>query len=412
MEKERHSKLQFRIDLVLTVLFLLTIFYFLYATIVYENGLWGHTFYFDYVSQFLEDPTDYSAWDLIEASKNSLDNFISENIHGTKTLGRVNSAFQFALGKKMVNTGGTQMIRLNSGHLFDMQDKMSIESAERDILDMRAIVPEGTPFVYVYEHSTLYDEAAQMPSGYEFLNYSIRSADELVQRLRADGVEVIDSRDIFAESGATLEEFLLYTDRHWSTRAAMIVAQRVAEYVQEATGVAFATERLDLEQFDTQVYPKLFLGQYGQRLGPGLVDPDDITVYTPKYDTNIHRYTVYRSEITDVEGPFETVNIRWDTLYPDEGVTWNTRAYHDYGLTENYEIYSNEAGADCTILLLKDSFSAPVGRFLSLVANEVYAVDLRDRTISLQEWIDKSNPDIVVLAYSLQMLRAEEYAFE
>lgn len=412
METGKHTRLQFRIDLVLTVLFLATIFFFPFATAVWGHGLWGHTFYFDYVSEYLEDPEDYTAWELVEASKNSLDNFIASNIFGTSGLNRVNSAFQYSLGKRMVSTGGTQMIRLNTGHLYDMQSYIPMDAAKSDILNIRSIVPEDVPFLFVYEHPTLYDMDAQMPEGYGFLDFSAQMADEVVNSARESGIEVIDSRDVYRNSGLTLGEFQMRTDQHWTTRAALTMARTIAEYAREATGKEIPAELLDESQFDTREYPGLFLGKYGQRVGTRLIDPDDIIVYTPKYDTHIQRSTLYGNRSTNVEGTFERVNIRKDVLEPDAGKTWNVRAYCDYGLIEDYDICTNENGADCTILLLKDSYSAPIGRFLSLVAENVYSVDLRYRTVSLKEWIEKCDPDIVVVSYSMQMLLNKQYDFE
>ena len=413
MEKGKQSKLQFRIDIVLTVLFLITIFYILFGTIVFEQGLFGHAFYIHYVGEYLEDRFNYTPWEWLEASIHSLDNFISQNLHGTSVLGQVNSTFQYALGKKLVSTGGAQMIRLNSGHLYDLTDEMSMAEGRDDILRLKSVVPEGTPFVFVYEHPTLYDEEAQMPEGYEFMDFTEQEADEIVTMLRDSGVDVIDSRDVMKASGAALEDFLMYTDQHWASRASLTVAQAIAERAEELTGVDMPSELLDIEQFDTEVYPKLFLGKYGQRVGTLVIDPDDITVFNPKYETNIHRVTSHRGNVTEAEGPFETVNLNRSALVPDEGKSWNIRAYTDYGLTEDYEIFTNPAGGDCSILLVKDSFSASVGRFLSLVANEVYSVELRSYYAgTLSEWIEKYDPDIVVVAYSLQMLRNESYVFE
>ena len=412
MQTERQGKLQFRIDLVLTVLFLLTIFGFLLGTIIFEHGLWGHTFYFRYVSQYLENAEDYTAWDLVEASKNSLDNFIAENLYGTKSLQKVNSAFQYVLGKKLVSTGGTQMILLNSGHFYDMQAEMSLDGPVQDILSIRDALPEGTPFLFVYEHSTLYDPAAQMPEEYGFMDFSEQNADILMARLRENGVNVIDSREVYRASGLSLDEFTLRTDKHWTALAALTTTREIAGRVQELTGRDIPVERLKTEQFNAEVYPGLFLGTYGQRLGARLAAPDDITVYTPKYETNIHRTTLYNGKISETEGTFEKVNIRSDVLQPLAGKTWNIRAYCAYGLVEDYDIMTNEAGGDCTILLLKDSFSAPIGRFLSLAADEVYSVDMRNRNGSLKTWIERSNPDIVIVSYSMQMLRSEGYAME
>ena len=412
METQKRDKLQFRIDLVLTVFFLVTIFGLLIGTILFEHGLFGHAFYMQYVGQLLEDPEDFTPWEWVEASIKSLDSFIASNITGTETLSKLNSTVQYALGKRLVNTGGTQMIRLNTGHLYDLQSEMSMKDSANDIVAMRDAVPEGTPFLFVYAHPTLYDEEAQMPEGYGFLDYNNRQADEILGMLRGADVDVIDSREVWRESGLPLEDFVLYTDQHWTTRAAMTIAQSIATRAEEATGVAVPSERLDIDQFDTEVYPKLFMGTYGQRVGTLIIDPDDITTYAPRYDTKIRRYTLQRGVETDVEGTFDEVNLRRDLLVPIPGKTWNMGAYMDYGLTEDYEIFTNEDGADLTILLARDSFGGAVGRFLSLVAKKVYSVDLRSYySGTLADWLEY-DPDIVVVAYSMQMLRNESYVFE
>lgn len=412
-ETKKRGKRQFRIDLVLTVLFLAAIFYILFATIAFKSGLFGHMFYMKYVGAYLKDRDDYSLLDLLEASIASTEDYISKSLYGTDVLGEVNSSFQFALGKKLVNTGDTQMIRLNTGHLYDLQSKMSMEQGRDDVMSMRAIVPEETPFLFVYEHPTLYDVDLQMPEGYGFMDHGIEEADEIVRLLRDEGIEVMDSRDVLPASGVPMEDYLMYTDQHWSTRAALIMAQTIAGRIQELTGVDLHTERLDIDQFETTVYPKLFLGKYGQRVGTAMIDPDDIITYAPKYDTYIHFRSRALGRTWEKEGPFEVACIRSEVLQPRYGRTWDTRAYLDYGLTETYDIMTNDDGADCSILLLKDSYSAPIGRFLSLLANRVYAVDMRQNDSgTLQEWIDECDPDIVIVAYSLQMLRNEAYEFE
>ena len=102
---------------------------------------------------------------------------------------------------------------------------------------------------------------------------------------------------------------------------------------------------------------------------------------------------------------------RFERLEPDPGRTCNTLAYTYYGQVEYYDILTNEAAPDFTILLLKDSYSAPIGTFMSLLARHVLCVDLRRDVQSLDWWLDTYHPDAVVMAYSLQMLRDDEYEF-
>ncbi len=408
---EKPSKLQFRIDLVLTVLFLVVIFFMGAMTVITDfSHMHRTTMARSRLAEYLPDPENYSQWDFLAARIRSVDDYLAENIYMAEKLGHLNSTVQYAMGKRLVNTGSTQMLKLNSGHLYDIQSYVSMEPAVGNIMEMRSLVPEGVHFLYVYEHPTIYSPT-QMPEGYDVLDYSDELADEIVERISQTDINMLDSREILSASGLELSEFLMYTDQHWATRASLVMAQSIAEELSEQTGIDMHPERLDIDNFETKTYPKLFLGKYGQRVGTFNIDPDDITIFWPKEETNIHRYTNYLGDITDIEGDFKDSVIRWKYLEPDEGKTYNIKAYFDYGLTENYDIYHNEDGADCTILLLKDSYSASIGSFLSLVANEIYAVDMRRSDLSLEEWIAKANPDVVVVSYSLQMLRQDEYEF-
>lgn len=408
---EKPSKLQLRIDIVLMAIFLIVIFFMGIMTLFTDmHGIYVAATKRDTLLSYLSDPEDYSAWDYFAARIRSVDDYLAENVYGADELGYLNSSFQYALGKRMINTGATQMVTLNSGHLFDLQNYVPMEGAIQNIVDMRDAAGD-LPFLFVYEHPTIYS-ADQMPEGYDVLDFSEEIAAEIVERMGQTDIPMLDSRDVLTATGLPLSDYLMYTDQHWATRASIIMAQRIAQELSDMTGVDLNAEKLDISQFNTETFPKLFLGKYGQRIGTRNIDPDDITIYWPKYDTDIRRYTNYLGDITEIEGSFYDSVIRWKYLEPDAGKTWNIKAYFDYGLTENHDIYRNPDGAPCTILLLKDSYSASIGSFLSLVADEVVAVDLRRSDLTLQEWIEKCNPDAVVVAYSMQMLRDDAYEFQ
>lgn len=407
------KKLQYRIDLVLTALFLATIFFFGIMTPIMDfDGIYGAGSKMSYLKSYLSDTENYSAWEMFCARIRSVDNYLNSNIYLSEQMGYLNSSFQYKLGKRMIATGSTKMITLNSGHLYDLQNYVPMDAAAEEIVALKNQYAADIPFIFVYEHPTIY-EAEQMPEGYGEMDYSDEIADEITSLLREGGVEVLDSREILPASGLAIEDYLMYTDQHWSTRAGMILAQALAEKIGEMTGEALQAELLDYDQFETETYPKLFLGKYGQRIGTANVDPDDITVYYPKYETNITRETLYNNERTETSGSFKEVAIRWNRLVPDEGKTWNKQAYMDYGLTESYDVYTNPDAPDCTILLLKDSYSTSIAAFLSLAANEVIALDMRHSDVgSLDDWFAKYEPDVMVVSYSMQMLRDDAYEFQ
>ena len=337
---------------------------------------------------------------------------IADDMWLKRELGYVNSAFQYALGKRMINTGSQNMVKLNTGHLYDLNPYKDLSKNVADIIEQRETVMKDYPFLFVYEHPTLYSDD-MMPAGYDALDASARMADEAVAGLRAGGVEVLDSRDVLPDCGIPLDELLMVTDQHWSTLAAITMGQAVAGELNAMTGAKLDPSLLDLDRLDTEKHERLFIGKYGQRLGPKLVTPDDITEYWPKAsDAQIHRVTRHVTRVVDVSGGFRDAVTRFEVLETPAGQSWNETAYMLYGLTESYSIFTNDSAPDYTILLLKDSYGAPIGTFLSLLAHNVVCVDLRQDVDPLETWLEKYHPDAVVMAYSLQMLRDDNYAFE
>lgn len=411
-EHKQAPRLQQRIDLVLTALFLVTIFVFGTMTVASDvEGL--HTAFGSRtrLRNYLDNPFNYSAWDFFAARIKSVDAYLASNAWHATELGYMNYSLQYALGKRLLSTGGQQMLKLNTGHLYDLQAYVSMDTAANDIKTIRELCGD-IPYIYAYEHPTLYDEALQMPSEYACLDHSAEMADEIMAALASENIDAIDSRAVLTTSGIPMNEYLMITDQHWTTRAAIEMTRVIADRVSAATGVQLDTSRIAMDQLESRTYEKLFLGKYGQRIGVINVDPDDITIFWPKYDTNIHRFTQKNKESFDLNGPFYDSVIRHQYLEPDEGKTWNISAYTDYGLTENYDIYDNPDGADITVLLLKDSYSAPIGSFLSLMAKHVVAYDLRKGTDTLAQLLETYKPDCVVQAYSLQMLKQDLYEFQ
>ena len=356
-------------------------------------------------------PKGAGALDRLSARINGFTSEIADAMWLKTELGYANSAFQYALGKRMINTGSQNMVRLNTGHLYDLNPYKDLTGNAADIIELRNTALKDYPFLFVYEHPTLYSDD-MMPAGYDALDASARMADEATSALRAGGVEVLDSRDILPRSGHDLNDLLLVTDQHWSTLAAITMARSVAEKVNEMTGSSLDPALLDPDQLNTLRHEALFIGKYGQRLGPGQVTPDDITEYWPRTDTHIHRLTRHVKRVVEQDGPFREAVTRFEVLETPEGQSWNETAYMLYGLTEAYSIFTNEAAPDTTILLLKDSYGAPIGTFLSLLARNVVCVDLRQDVDPLETWLSEYQPDAVVMAYSLQMLRDDNYAFE
>lgn len=388
------TRLQKVIDAALAVFLLATIFTFGYKT-VWENrdDLMYSVRNLSRLKAYM--PEDYNALDMFSARVNSFDATLNNVMWKKDELGYLNSSFQYALGKKMIATGKYNMVTLPTGDLYDLPQLTDTSNQTDEIIEFVGGV--DAPVTYVFEHPTTYE--GNMPEGgYATLDKGTYMSDAIVEALRVGGVDVIDSRDVLG--GMDTADIVLRTDQHWTSRAALIMAEKIAREM------GLDHEKLALENFESQTYAQKFLGKYGQKVGAGNVVPDDITIFWPVYETSIQRYTLNNGKEETVSGSFKDAVIKWKNL---EGDGWNIDAYRDYGLTEDFEHFHNEAAPDMTILVYKDSYSAPIGAFLSLVARDVYTVDMRKSDELAMYYVEQYKPDRILMAYSRQMLCDNEY---
>ena len=388
------TRLQKVIDAVLALFLIALIFVFGFKT-VWPNRteLYNSVRRMSRLENYLGE--DYNALDMVAARINSFEDKLNAVMWKSDELGYLNASFQYALGKKIITTGKFNMLTLPTGDMYELPAYADTSAQTGEIIALADQIE--TDFTFVYEHPTTYE--GNLPEGgYAILDNGDVVGDEIVSALSGAGIDVIDSRDVL--TGYDTADIVLRTDQHWTSRAALIMARYLAEQL------GLDGEKLAIENFDSFTYPEKFMGNYGKILGTPNIAPDDITIFWPKYETYIERYTLKNSEEENVAGTFKDAVIKWETL---EGEGWNTEAYSAYGLTEDFEHFHNEDAPEVTIVLFKDSYSAPIGAFLSLVARDVYTVDLRKTQEGALYYIEKYAPDHVVMAFSRKMICDREY---
>lgn len=385
------------------VLFIAMIFIGCIGTVAsYPHKLYDSVTKHSITDQYMGDnPT---VFERVKARFLSFENTVNSYLFGRDAGLTVNIALQNAIGKEILQFGADRMVTLNTGHLYDIVNETDVSVELNKVIEAKNTLFADIPMVYVYAQSTLYDEA-MLPEGVKMLDHNMALADEIVATLKDAGVEVIDSREVLKDCGYPMEELLLYSDQHWSSKAALVMAQEVAANLQ-AKGLPVQAENLAMDQMNTKTYEDSFLGKYGQRIGAGNTRLDDMTAFWPVYDTDIHRHTRWSAETREeADGRFEESVVRWEEFEDDADCDYSTRGYMAYGLTEPEELFTNNLLPEGRILIVKDSFGASVSSFLSLTAHEVWGVDLRHTDRTLEEVVAELQPDAVVYIYSQQMLR-------
>jgi hypothetical protein len=392
---EKITRLSRVVDAILAAFLIALIFAFSFKTIYpHFKALYNSTRLMSRLEGYL--PDDYDALDLLSARIQSFEKTFGEKLWHQEELSKINAGIQISLGKNMITTGEASMVKLPTGDLYDIQ--MPIDITDRLDEIVRFAAQLDVPFTYVYEHPTNYGDD-KLTGGYAQLDWGEELGDQIVSTLRDAGVEVIDSRA--ALEGIPSSELVLRTDQHWTPFAALNVARVVAN------DLGLDASMLDPEAFESETFPEKFLGKYGQRIGASRVVPDDFTVYWPGYETNISRYTIkVNGVVEEASGSFHDAVIKWENL---EGEGWNMLAYRALGLTETFEHFHNDAAPDISILVYKDSYGSPIGSYLSLVARDVYLVDMRQTDRDALEFVEELQPDKIVMAYSRQMVVLHEY---
>ena len=407
------TKIQRIVASVLTIAFIPLIFAFgIYCLVSNPAELVNSLRYSHARSYLASDEEGTKFFPMLKARIQSLENTLGETVPLSSELGYLNASFQYALGKRMVTQGDQMLLSLPDGQIYNMTTRQSLAAEAEEVVGFYEQLDGSVPFLFAYINPQFYTGSIEMPAGYDVIDTGDELADQVLGIVRDAGIPALDSRDFFADSGYTDNDLYLKTDMHWTTLAALLATRIYAEQIEQMTGVALDTSKIDLDQFETVVYPDLFLGEYGQQLGECNTGLDDITFYLPTYETDFVRDSIEEDGTPEhAEGDFSEAVVKWDALDNEPDGT-NIRGYVGYGLVEGLEEITNRTGdcADLTLLIFRDSYTAPIGSFLSLMVKNVVMVDMRKMDgVSAMELVEQYDPDMVIFSYSRQMFEDHRY---
>ena len=395
--EQKLTRTQRIVAAVLTIAFIPVIFGFgLYGLLSDTDELYNSLLYSHARSFLASDEEGKKFFPMLQARIQSLQSYLGDSIPFKDELGYLNASMQYAIGKNMVSQGAEQLISLPGGQIYALTTRDSLADETREIVDFYNELDGRVPFLFAYINPQFYDGGMTLPEEYAAVDTGDELADEVLGIIRDAGIPALDSREFFAGCGYTDNDLNLKTDMHWTTLAALLATPIYVEEINRLSGAHLDASRIALDQFDTQLYPNLFLGEYGQQVGERNSGLDDITLYLPKYETNLVRHSV----------------IKWDA-FDNEPDGTNIRGYVAYGLIEQIEEITNLGDCeDMTLLIFRDSYTAPIGSFLSLLVKNVIMVDMRGVEKSAMELVDEYNPDMIVFSYSRQMLEDHHYSLK
>lgn len=230
--------------------------------------------------------------------------------------------------------------------------------------------------------------------------YSTLLADELMKELQRREIDTLDLRKNLEESGRTVHESFFETDNHWNIDTALWATGEIAKVCNEKYGFTFSLGFCNPENFFVKTFEDFVQGTIGRSVTLWNQGYDDINVFVPKYDTNLRVEIPSRG--LDLVGEFTEVLLNpvnfknRSTVYH---CAYDGFAYSKPPVTEitNYmDVQNNEK----SILFLRESFAGPVLAYLSLGVGRVTAVTPEGFTGSIESYIAKEQPDLVIVLYT------------
>jgi len=220
-----------------------------------------------------------------------------------------------------------------------------------------------------------------------------------LEEIIAKGVETIDLREEILAEKLEYSSLFFRTDHHWTSETAFWAYTKIIAYMNNNYQFGIDERYLDIENYTIKTYEDWFLGSQGKRTGIYYAGVDDISLIYPKFHTqmslSIPNENNYRT------GSFYETIFFMDHINEKNYFELSPYSVYTDGDNSLVIIKNEEAPCDKKVLIVKDSFALPLLSFVSLCFQDVDVIDLRIyKQKALIEYIDESNPDIVIFMYN------------
>lgn len=308
--------------------------------------------------------------------------------------------FQRLIGCEIVQDASQEnnVARLKNGKLnFIARD------AERGDPSQNAAILNGfaayaktldIPTLFVLAPQKISKYADQKPAG--AVEFGNENSDRFLSLLTRD-VDTLDLREAFRDSGH--DACFFNTDHHWTPEGAFLGFQQIAARLESGYNFPIDSKVPDRARYETTLYPALFLGSQGKRVGPWYAGKDDFNLLLPREATDGYTFEIPHKGVTR-SGSFEDAFLFREML--DGGSPYTANPYAAYtGGDYPLSIAKNQnSPGGKKILLLRQSFSCALAPFLSRACSQLDIIDPRYYEGSIREYAAGARPDLILIVYA------------
>jgi len=334
---------------------------------------------------------------IVKSVKNKIELYTTDFLPWYKKMAELANEYEKTLEWNIAGyTEYNGITQINGQYLASLSAEVDVsETAESTIEFAKYCKEKGIDFTYIQQPSKICMYEDENISG--STDYSNQNMDAFLEFLKKAGVDTYDHRIDIHSEGLNHHNLFYNTDHHWRAENGLWASQHILNYLNSQCGYNFDSSVLDSDNYTYDVYPDWFLGSEGKKVTLKVVDPDDFTLIYPNYKTFIH-YQIPNLGI-DEYGSFE---ITYDMECVDEIDYYNKNPYAAYNHADAPLILINNMMIDegPRVLIIHNSFANCEIPFLAMSVKYLDAIDLRYFTGSIRNYIEQTNPNIVIVTYN------------
>ncbi len=332
---------------------------------------------------------------LINTIKTKLEANTSKRLIGYQKSIELSYIYNKLISYKLVSNEETSRIILEGDYYTRLRQKNNMKILANKLIKLNnELKDENIDFLYIQVPNKISPTQEISPIYYDYTN---ENTDELLKLIK-NKVEYIDIRDNIQQNNLNHLSLYFKTDHHWLPETGRWVTEEISKYLNDNYDTNLEIDNITEEKFQYKKYSNIFLGSDGRYVSLANAKPEDLTLITPKYKTNL-RITIPEKKINKVGSFDKTIIDKSQLKYTNYYNISQYEAYM-YGDRALIEVKNNLVNNNKKILLIKDSYANVVSPFLSLENEYLSTIDLRYFNGSLKSYIEKFKPDIVLTLYS------------
>lgn len=300
-----------------------------------------------------------------------------------------------AMQKKFIYNSEASVYKLKNGFLSYKKDKADTTAYEKQLKDFNTFLTQkGINYNYIITAEAGDERLGQLPYGVE-TNYCEESTNILKGVLERNNIKYLDTYETLINADGNYYDYFYKTDHHWNDYAGLLVSEAIANKLNSDYNMNLDASLFDVEKYEKHIYQSMFLGSCGKKIGLGYVPLEDFDLLLPKFETNFE--ADYGNKF--FKGSYYETLINQEVLRKDPyGV--NCYAAYLYGDKPLISIKNLNCNNNKRVLVLKDSKANVVNAHFASCVEYLDIIDLRHFDDSLKDYIEETNPDVVLTIYS------------